>query len=225
MISIKNLSKEFINADIKQNVLNNINLEINDNNFITIMGPSGGGKSTLLYCIALLTEPTAGEINFNNEKLNFKNEKNLEKLRKDNIGLIFQNSNLISCLSPLENIIIAMNTNESYSLKKKRAEELLERVGLKNKGKSNVNALSGGEAQRVAIVRALINKPKLLLCDEPTGALDSSNSKKIIELLLELKRETRCTLIIVTHDEKIADLGERRLYLEGGKLYEMDRNI
>lgn len=222
MISIKNLSKEFINGDIKQNVLNNINLEINDNNFITIMGPSGGGKSTLLYCIALLTEPTAGEINFNNEKLNFKNEKNLEKLRKDNIGLIFQNSNLISCLSPLENIIIAMNTNESYSLKKKRAEELLKRVGLKNKGKSNVNALSGGEAQRVAIVRALINKPKLLLCDEPTGALDSSNSKKIIELLLELKRETGCTLIIVTHDEKIANLGERRLYLEGGKLYEMD---
>lgn len=222
MISIKDLSKEFTNGDIKQNVLNNINLEINDNNFITIMGPSGGGKSTLLYCIALLTEPTAGEINFNNKKINFKNEKSLENLRKNNIGLIFQNSNLISCLSPLENIIIAMNTNESYSLKKKRAEELLERVGLKNKGKSNVNVLSGGEAQRVAIVRALINKPKLLLCDEPTGALDSSNSKKIIELLLELKRETGCTLIIVTHDEKIATLGERRLCLEGGNLYEMD---
>ena len=225
MISIRNLIRDFYSGELKQTVLKNINLEIEDGDFLTIMGPSGGGKSTMLHIMALLIEPTTGEVYYNNNKLNFKDEKALDNYRRDNIGLIFQNSNLISCLSPLENLIIAMNSKESYSSKKKKCKELLDKVGLSHKYNSKVSSLSGGEAQRVSVVRALVNNPKVILCDEPTGALDSVNGKKVIELLINIRKERKCTLIIVTHDESIGQLGERKIYLKDGELHEMDRNI
>lgn len=225
MITIKNLTKDFYSGDLKQNVLKDVNLEIDHGDFLTIMGPSGGGKSTVLHIMGLLIEPTSGEVYYNNNKINFKNERSLDNCRRDNIGLIFQNSNLISCLSPLENLIIAMNSKESYNTKKKKCKELLDKVGLSNKYNSKVSSLSGGEAQRVAVVRALVNEPKVILCDEPTGALDSVNGKNVIELLLNIRKERNCTLIIVTHDEKIGQLGERKIYLKDGELHEMARNI
>lgn len=222
MIKIENLSKEFYYGKTTQKVLKSVNFSIEDGEFVTIMGPSGGGKTTLLNSIALLLEPTSGEIYYDNEKINFNKERKMEKFRRDNIGLIFQNSNLISCLSPLENIIIAMNSKEVYSNKKKVAEELLDKVGLKNKGNSRIEALSGGEAQRVAIVRALINNPKVLLCDEPTGALDSRNSELVVKLLNDVRKEKKCTLVLVTHDERIGALGERKIVLRDGVLHEVD---
>ena len=225
MISIKNLSKEFYSGDESQCVLREINFHIGDNEFITIMGPSGGGKSTLLQIIGLLTEPTKGEVYYKNTKVNFKSEKALNKYRLENIGLIFQNANLISSLTPLENLIVAMNTKESYKKKSNRAKELLDKVGLSNKYNSNITSLSGGEIQRIAVVRALVNSPNIILCDEPTGALDSNNSKKVIDLLLSIKEERNCTLIIVTHDKEIGALGHRRIYLEEGKIYEVDRSV
>lgn len=225
MIKIKNLSKEFSSGGEKQYVLKDISLEIENNDFITIMGPSGGGKSTLLQVLGLLTEPTKGEIYYKDNKIDFKNEKELNKYRRENIGLIFQNANLISSLSPLENLIIAMNSKESYKEKSKKAKDLLDKVGLSKKYNSDVAALSGGEAQRVAVVRALVNNPKIIFCDEPTGALDLSNSKKIIDLLLNIKNEKNCILVIVTHDRKIGELGNRRIYLEDGKIYEMGRSL
>jgi ABC-type lipoprotein export system ATPase subunit len=225
MIRVKNLSKEFYSGDESQYVLKGINFDIGDNDFITIMGPSGGGKSTLLQVLGLLTEPSKGEVYYNNNKVDFKSEKALNKYRLENIGLIFQNANLISSLTPLENLIVAMNTKESHKKKSKRAKELLDKVGLSKKYNSNISSLSGGEAQRVAVVRALVNSPNIILCDEPTGALDSNNSKKVIDLLLSIKKERNCTLIIVTHDKEIGALGHRRVYLEDGEIYEVGRNI
>lgn len=225
MITIRNLTKDFYSGDLRQNVLKDVNLEIDHGDFLTIMGPSGGGKSTVLHIMGLLIEPTSGEVYYNNNKINFKNERSLDNYRRDNIGLIFQNSNLISCLSPLENLIIAMNSKERYNSKKKKCKELLDKVGLSKKYNSKVSSLSGGEAQRVAVVRALVNEPKVILCDEPTGALDSVNGKNVIELLLNIRKERNCTLIIVTHDEKIGELGERKIYLKDGELHEMARNL
>ncbi|MCS4520157.1 ATP-binding cassette domain-containing protein [Clostridium botulinum] len=162
MIEIENVYKLFIQGNSEQKVLKNINLKVEKNDFITIMGPSGGGKSTLLYTLALLLEPTSGNILFNNKIVHFKNDKEIEKLRRKNIGLIFQNNNLISCLTALENIIIAIDSKETYKEKKKKAEYFLRRVDLYEKRNVISTALSGGEAQRVAVVRALINNPKII---------------------------------------------------------------
>lgn len=221
MITIRNLCKEFKGESGSFKVLKNINFHIGDNDFITIMGPSGGGKSTLLQILGGFTAPTDGEVNYNGDILNYKDEKVLNKYRRENIGFIFQNPNLISVLSPLENLIIAINSNESYKEKEKRAKTLLESVGLLERYKDNVSSLSGGEAQRVAIVRALVNNPRIILCDEPTGALDSVNSNNVLNILMNIKKERKCSLIIVTHDNNIGKLGERQVFLKDGEINEM----
>ena len=221
MIKIKNLTKDFTREGISERVLKDVSLNIKDGQFVTIMGPSGGGKSTLLNIIAMLMEPTSGSVTIDDEEINYKKENHNDDLRRNKIGLIFQNANLISCLSPMENLMVAMDNDKSYKEKKEEAKRLLESVGLKNKIKADVSSLSGGEAQRVAIVRSLVNNPSILLCDEPTGALDSNNGKKVMELLLNIKKQNNTTLIIVTHDKRIADMGERRLFLEDGEIHEL----
>ena len=221
MIKIKNLTKDFTREGISERVLKDVSLNIKDGQFVTIMGPSGGGKSTLLNIIAMLMEPTSGSVTIDDEEINYKKENHNDELRRNKIGLIFQNANLISCLSPMENLMVAMDNDKSYKEKEEEAKRLLESVGLKNKIKADVSSLSGGEAQRVAIVRSLVNKPSILLCDEPTGALDSNNGKKVMELLLNIKKQNNTTLIIVTHDKRIADMGERRLFLEDGEIHEL----
>lgn len=220
MIQLKNISKSF-NTDKKQEVLKDINLKINHGDFITIMGPSGGGKSTLLNIISLLDNPSKGEVVFNDKVVNFKKDDILDNIRRNDIGLIFQNPNLITSLTPLENLIIAMDGKENYKNKKDKGEELLDKVGLIDKKYSKVNSLSGGESQRVAVVRALVNNPKIILCDEPTGALDSLNGEKVINLLLQIRKESGCGLIVVTHDENIGALGERRLKIKDGVVSEL----
>lgn len=221
MIKINNLTKDFTREGISERVLKDVSLNIKDGQFVTIMGPSGGGKSTLLNIIALLMEPTSGSVTIDGEEINYKKENHNYDVRRKKIGLIFQNANLISCLNPLENLMVAMDNDKSYKEKKEYAADLLQSVGLKNKIKADVSSLSGGEAQRVAIVRSLVNKPSILLCDEPTGALDSNNGKKVMELLLNIKKKNNTTLIIVTHDKRIADMGERRLFLQDGEIHEL----
>lgn len=221
MIEIKDIEKSFVQGNTTQKVLKGIDLKVNDGDFITIMGPSGGGKSTLLYTLALLSEPSSGKVLFNNKTINYKKEKEIERLRRKNIGLVFQNHNLISCLTALENIIIAIDSNEKYRIKKQRAEEFLKKVGLYDKRKLMASALSGGEAQRIAIVRALVNNPKVILCDEPTGALDSENGKNMISLLIKMKKELGCALVIVTHDANIGKMGDRQLFLKDGVINEV----
>lgn len=225
MIEIRNLEKEFKQGEgMSQRVLKSINIKINKGEFLTIMGPSGGGKSTFLYTLGLLIEPTNGEIYYDGQKVNFKKESELDKFRRNKIGFIFQNANLISSLNPIENLIVAMSSKESYREKQKRAEELLRKVGLEGKEKVKVSSLSGGEAQRVAIVRALVNNPQVLLCDEPTGALDSENGDKVMKLLMNIRREFGCTLIIVTHDKEIGELGNRKIFLKDGVIHEDNRD-
>lgn len=219
MIELREIYKEFKYGDSVQGVLNGINLDIKDGDFITIMGKSGSGKTTLLNHLALLLEPSKGKIIFNNKEVNFKKESEVNTIRKKHYGLIFQNPNLIPCLNPLENVLIASDKDDKKT--RNIAIDLLNKVGLADKIKCDVKALSGGEAQRVAIVRALINEPDIILCDEPTGALDEKNSKNIIDLLLDIKKEKNCSLIIVTHDNLIGELGSRRLIIEEGKVNEL----
>lgn len=221
MIEIKGLKKDFFQGKNIQNVLKGIDLQLKNGDFITIMGKSGSGKTTLLNCISLLMEPTSGQIIFDGKDVNFKNKKEIENLRRNNIGFIFQNANLISCLTPLDNVIIAMNEEVKYSEKAEKAKYLLKKVGLEDKYNSNANSLSGGEMQRVSIVRALINSPKVLMCDEPTGALDEGNSKNILNLLLDIRKELKYTLVIVTHDKKIGELGDRRIEMKEGTISEL----
>jgi len=224
MIELHQVHKIYQDGLRENHILHNINLQIKEGEFLTIMGPSGCGKSTLLNILSLLTKPTQGEVFLNGEKVNYAKEKDLDNLRRNHIGLVFQNANLISCLNPIENILLTMNGKDRYTEKKKRVLELLELVGLSDKYKSNIRTLSGGEVQRISIVRALINRPELLLCDEPTGALDSGSAENIMKVLKDLQKETKCSLVIVTHDENIGKLGTRRILIKGGTICEMETN-
>jgi ABC-type lipoprotein export system ATPase subunit len=225
MIKLIGVQKIFQDGSSQNHILHNINLHIAKDDFITIMGPSGCGKSTLLNILSLLARPTKGEVVFDGKSINYHKEKELENLRKNNIGLVFQSANLINCLSPLENLMLAMHSKDRYSARKKKALELLDQVGLADKSNSSTKSLSGGEAQRVSIVRALVNEPMLLLCDEPTGALDADNAAHVIELLIQLQKEKHCGLVMVTHDESIGKLGDRQIRLKGGRIDEMDSNL
>ena len=221
MIQLKAVNKKYKRENMEQEVLKNIDLTIEEGDFITIMGPSGGGKSTLLYILSLLETSSTGEIYFDNKVVSGKKEKEIEVLRRKNIGLIFQNSNLITGLTPLENLLLAMDSKEGKKEKIEKCEALLKKVGLLDKKNAKATSLSGGEAQRVAVVRALVNSPRFILCDEPTGALDSENGKRAIELLMRVKAESGCCLAIVTHDERIGSLGDRKFFLEDGVLNEL----
>lgn len=225
MIRLTDVHKSYRDGERDNRILRGIDFTIKEKELITVMGPSGCGKSTLLNMIALLAEPTSGSVHVDGKQVDFNKEKELEALRRDKIGLIFQNANLISCLTPLENLLLAMNAKESAKSGRKDAMELLEMVGIADKYKSDVKTLSGGEAQRVAIVRALVNRPQVLLCDEPTGALDGDNSRMVMDLLLDTRRKTGCSIVIVTHDKEIGALGERRIMLNGGQVLGMDQNL
>lgn len=225
MIRLTNVHKSYKDGEKEHSILNGVDLTIREKEWMTIMGPSGCGKSTLLNIAALLAEPTSGSVYVDGRQVDFRKEKELSALRRDKIGLIFQNPNLIGCLTPLENLLLAMDARHKGRSGRKAAMELLEKVGMADKANSNVKSLSGGEAQRVAIVRALVNHPQVLLCDEPTGALDRENSRLVLGLLLLTRRETGCGLVIVTHDREIGDMGERRIVLNGGEVLGVDQAL
>lgn len=225
MIRLKQISKAFKDGEIIHPILQGIHFTIKEKDFITIMGPSGCGKSTLLNIVGLLTEPSSGEVYFDQMRVDYKKEKELERLRREKIGLIFQNANLISCLTPLENIVLAMHSKKSETAKRREALELLDMVGIKDRSHKHVKSLSGGEAQRVAIVRALANRPHVLLCDEPTGALDRENGDHVLKLLLDTRRQSNCAIVIVTHDHQIGAMGERQIVLNGGRILGVDQAI
>lgn len=220
MIELINVSKTIKDGSENREILGNLNLVINKGDYITIKGESGSGKSTLLNIMSLLLKPTTGVVKINGEEANFNKEEALCKLRGDNMGLVFQNPNLISCLNAIDNILLASNSKKSRDLKD-RAKNLLEIVGMKDKSHAKVRTLSGGEAQRISIVRAMINSPDILLCDEPTGALDNDNSLKVISLIEDLYKKNNCSLVIVTHDDKIWKRGKRKIILERGMINEI----
>ena len=214
-VEIKDLYKSYEKGKIK--ALNGINLTIKEGEFVSIIGPSGSGKSTLLNMLGALDIPDSGKINVAGKDL--KSDKKLNKFRSEQIGFIFQLHNLIPNITVRENIEIPMYTQKLSSSKmKERALKLLEDVGLYDKADILPNKLSGGERQRVAIARALANNPSIILADEPTGSLDSNTSNKILKLLIDLHKNKKVTLIIVTHDMNVAKLANRYIEVLDGKI-------
>lgn len=216
-----NLSKVYEAGQTRVIALKNINLKIEKGEYVAILGPSGSGKSTLLNIIGGLDKPTSGRIYVDGIDLGRLSEGKLSRFRAEKIGFVFQFFNLIPTFTALENVmvpaeIIGLRTKEA----RRKAEALLTMVGLKDRLNHIPSSLSGGEQQRVTIARALINNPPLLLCDEPTGNLDTKTGAEIIELLSKVNAEYGTTLIVVTHDQRIAAAADRIINLIDGQIVE-----
>ncbi len=224
MIELKNVVKSYNLGGETIYALNNVNLKIDEREFVSIMGPSGSGKSTLLNIIGCLDRPDNGEVYIDNVKTNDLNDNQLTEIRRMKIGFVFQQFNLIPLLSALENVelplIFKYRNSMSSEDKRKRALKCLKMAELDEKfANHKPNQLSGGQQQRVAIARALANDAPILLCDEPTGALDSKTGGKIMELLKKLNKSGK-TVIVVTHDINVGKVADRIINIGDGKIVE-----
>ncbi|HZY71303.1 MAG TPA: ABC transporter ATP-binding protein [Thermoplasmata archaeon] len=199
--------------------LEGIELAIPPGDVLAVEGPSGCGKTTLLNLLGLLDVPTAGELRWNGERVDDQPERLRSRRRLADIGFVFQRFHLLPTLTSAENVELPMRAARvSTAVRRARALELLRRVGLEQRARAYPHQLSGGEEQRVALARALANRPRLLLADEPTGELDSANAARVMELLLELHRETGATLVIVTHNPTVAAVADHHLRLLDGRV-------
>ena len=215
IIKIKNLSK---NYDSKTRVLKNLSFNFKAGKTYALTGPSGSGKSTLLNLISLIDKPSSGSIKIDNTNINFSSNNTNDKIRSNKIGIVYQDKNLLSDFTILENVYLArlaINGNKNKALYE--AKYLLEKVGLVKRINHFPSQISGGEAQRVAISRALINSPKIILADEPTGSLDTKNAKLIFKLLLQHKINNR-TIIFATHNRYFANMADCKIELIDGKM-------
>ncbi len=205
-------------------VLKGITLNIQAGEILVIMGPSGAGKSTLLHIMGTLDKPTVGKILINGQDTSVFKENEISRFRNQNIGFVFQFHYLLPEFSALENILIPrMISGGDWKQDVRKAEQLLNEVGLSGRMEHKPSQLSGGELQRVAVARALINNPKLVLADEPTGNLDSKNSQALFELILNLKEKYQQTFVIVTHNEMFANHANRVIHLLDGKIEKEDK--
>ena len=216
IVELKDIFKSYSEGEDnpRRNILDSFNLLINFDECISIVGPSGCGKTTLLNILGTLDKPDSGEVIFKGELVTHMNDDQLSKLRAEKIGFIFQSHYLLPQISVIENVILptlAVNRKHNKSIIFDEAESLLNQVGLKKQVHKFPSQLSGGEKQRVAIVRSLINKPNLVLADEPTGSLDKSRGEDIIDLLKSLCVNNQTSLVVVTHDVEIASQMKRRL--------------
>jgi putative ABC transport system ATP-binding protein len=219
MIKLIDINRYFKNGNEENHILKNINFHIKEGEFIAIMGPSGSGKSTLINILGFVDRGYEGEYLFNGENFKKSSDNHLAKIRNKTVGFVFQNFKLIQNNTILENVSIplvyaGLNSQE----RKRRVIRTLNDVGLVDMENLVPNKLSGGQQQRVAIARAIINKPKFIIADEPTGALDSETSKDIIELFIKLNREHKTTMILVTHDRKVADKADRIIHILDGRI-------
>ncbi|ELL1873849.1 ABC transporter ATP-binding protein [Campylobacter jejuni] len=211
LIKINNLNKEFG----KVKALNNINLSVYEGEWLAIMGPSGSGKSTLLNILSLMDTPSSGEYILDNENLEQMDEEQKITLRREKIGLVFQQFHLIPYLNALENVMLSQYYHSSVD--EEDAKMVLEKVGLSHRLTHLPSQLSGGEQQRVCMARALINNPELLLADEPTGNLDEANEQIVLQTLQKLKNEGK-TIVLITHNPDLAKFADRTLILQHGVL-------
>ena len=215
MLKGNNISKSF--GDVK--VLNNINLEFKLGNIISIFGGSGAGKSTLLYILSTLEKPDLGSVEFKEKNLISLSGDDLSKFRNENIGFVFQSHNLLSEFNVFENICIpGYVSKDKYRGVEERANQLIKDLDLQDKSKNMPNQLSGGEQQRVAIARSLINSPDIIFADEPTGNLDETNSKKFISLIKKLNKKYKKTFVIVSHNKEFLKISDHSYELINGKL-------
>ena len=220
LIEIKNVYKVFKTGKIKNNVLNDINLSIEEGEILIILGPSGSGKTTLLNVVSGLDKITKGKISYNGKNISKYSDMRMTKFRKKNLGFIFQTYNLLEHLNVYENVLVG----SSLGKVKVDIDEIIETVGLKKHKKKYMHELSGGEQQRVSIARALAKKPAVMFCDEPTGALDEKTGKIVLESLVEANNKLKTTMIIVTHNPGIALIGDRIIKMNSGKIVEEIKN-
>ena len=216
-IKIKNISKKYEkNKSIK--VLNDISFKFESGKIYSIVGPSGSGKSTLLNLLSLIDTPSSGSIEINNNKINFENKNENDDIRANNIGIVYQDKNLLSDFTAIENVylsnlLLSNDKNSSINIAKK----IIKKVGLSSRINHYPSELSGGENQRIAISRALINQPEIILADEPTGSLDFENAKQIFKILFSLKNKNRI-IIFATHNRYFANMADCKIKMIGGKM-------
>ena len=219
MLEAQDLHKVYKNGKINLEAVKGINLKVNRAEIVSIIGPSGAGKSTLLHLLGGLDEPSKGKITFEGKDLYGISEGQRARLRNKRIGFVFQFYHLLPEFSALENVMLpALIDSTSYAQAKEKARELLRLVGLERRIEHKPSQLSGGEQQRVAIARALINDPDIIFCDEPTGNLDTERGGQIVELLRKLNEDEKKTLVIVSHEEKIAKMANRIIHIRDGSL-------
>ena len=217
MIKLTNLQKIYRTKEIETVALENVNLEVQQGEFLSIMGPSGCGKSTLLNIMGLLDLPTSGTVEINGVNTVGMSDKELAAFRNKQLGFVFQSFHLINSLNVLDNVELPLLYRKvSSSERRKLAEAVLEKVGLSHRRRQFPTQLSGGQCQRVAIARALVNSPAVLLADEPSGNLDSHNRDEIHRLFFDLRERLGQTVVIVTHDENLAAMADRKITMSDG---------
>jgi len=218
IIKLSKISKSFLGANKKIEVLKNINITINKGELISLTGPSGSGKSTLLHIIALLDQPSEGDVFYNKENLSLTNDDKKDMVRKKGISIIYQQNNLLADFTALENVAIPLlNNGMSWKESIKKSKELLSSVNLKDRLNHFPTELSGGEQQRVAVARALITEPQLILADEPTGSLDRKTANEIFSLFLKLKTKNRA-ILYATHNRELSNKADYKLNILDGNI-------
>jgi len=218
ILESKNLCKTYYSNDVEFHALKNVDLEINQGEFVAIMGQSGSGKSTLLYTLSGMDNITGGEVYIKDQKINNLKEKQMNKIRRENIGFIFQGINLVSNLTLKENIVVpGYLTSKSKTEIDQRAMALIDRMEITDQVDKLPTQVSGGQKQRAAIARAMINNPDILFADEPTGALNSSSSKAVLDLIKKFNEDGQ-TIVMVTHDIKSASYANRVVFLKDGRI-------
>lgn len=222
-LCVKNLCKTYVVNKRQNNVLRNVNLEIAEGEMVAVMGPSGSGKSTLLYAVSGMDEPTAGEVDFFGKKLSGLSSSEISDVRLDEMGFIFQQMYMLKNLSIYDNIILPAYQSGKNKGKEKRREideragRLMQKMGIREIAQNGVNEVSGGQLQRACICRSLINQPKMIFADEPTGALNQQNSREVMKELVRINAEGT-TIMLVTHDARVAAKSDRILYIEDGNI-------
>ncbi len=219
MIKVENLSKSFRTEEVETVALDNVSFEVKDGEFVAIMGPSGCGKSTLLNILGLLDNPTAGKYWLGDREVQDLREKERTNVRKGEIGFVFQSFNLIDELNVQENIELPLTyLDMPRAERRQRVQEIMKRMAISHRAKHFPHQLSGGQQQRVAIARALAAKPAIILADEPTGNLDSKTSQDVLGLLKVTSQKFSQTIVMITHNEEIAQLADRIIRIEDGKI-------
>lgn len=223
VVSLNNVVKTYVMGDNEVHALRGISFDISQGEFVSIMGPSGSGKSTCMNMIGCLDRPTSGIVCINERETAKMSEKELAVLRNQTVGFVFQQYHLISSMNILENVMLPLKYQKvDRALRIEKAKAALESVGLGKRIHHKPHELSGGQKQRVAIARAMVTEPKILLADEPTGALDTETGKQVMEMFRTINREKNTTIIIVTHDPRIGSSTERCIQILDGKIVSGD---
>ncbi|MGL4772427.1 MAG: ABC transporter ATP-binding protein [Clostridium sp.] len=219
-IILKNVSKVYDSGEVKTFALDGVSLEIRDGEFLVILGPSGSGKSTMLNVISGLDSPSSGEIYFNEKLISGYSDDELTLFRREHLGFIFQQYNLLQNLTVRENVDIGANISKAPL----DIDMVLEKVGLLEQKNKYPSQLSGGQQQRVSIARSIAKKPEIMFCDEPTGALDEKTAREVLDLLQNMNEEFKTTTVIITHNAGIAKMGDRVIRMNSGKIAEIIEN-